>query len=88
MKDGAAMRIRLHGIGCLEKGQPFTHRAEQFTSSLAFGQEVTVKPRGQDRYGRTIGNVPVWNAQPGTARGLFELLCSPKWLGHANCWYS
>ena len=52
MKHGAGVKIRLHGIDAPEEGQAFTNRAKQFASSLSFGQEVTVKARGQDRYGR------------------------------------
>jgi hypothetical protein len=44
-------------IDAPEKGQPFTNRAKQFLSELAFDREVTVETKGQDRYGRTIGEV-------------------------------
>jgi micrococcal nuclease len=57
MHDGKAERIRLNGIDAPEKSQPFTNRAKQFVSELAFDQEVTVETRGQDRYGRTIAEV-------------------------------
>lgn len=57
MRNGAAVKIRLYGIDCPEKGQPFTNRAKQFVSDLAFGKEVKVEAKGQDRYGRTIGEV-------------------------------
>lgn len=57
MHDGAAERIRLHGIDCPEAGQPFGTRAQQFTSALAFNQEVTVHVRDVDRYGRTVADI-------------------------------
>jgi len=57
MKDRTAVKIRLHGIDCPEKGQLFTNRAKQFTSSLAFEKDVRVEAKGQDRYGRTIAEV-------------------------------
>ena len=51
------VNVRLNGIDCPEKGQPFGARAKQLTSELAFGKTVTVRPAGTDRYGRTLGEV-------------------------------
>src|SRR5690348_15019044 len=50
-------RVRLTGIDCPEKKQPFGQRAKQATSALSFGQHVTVLRAGKDRYGRTLGTV-------------------------------
>ncbi len=50
-------RIRLHGIDCPEKRQAFGKRAKQFTSTLVFGNTVTVQVLDRDRYGRTVGVV-------------------------------
>lgn len=50
-------RIRLNGIDCPEKRQPFGKVAKQYTSALVFGKDVTVTSQGRDRYGRTIGEV-------------------------------
>src|SRR5438128_138901 len=57
MHNGKAEKIRLHGIDCPEKGQPFGTKAKQFTSSLAFGKGVTVHVKDTDRYGRTVADV-------------------------------
>lgn len=57
MHDGKAEKIRLIGIDCPEKRQPFGTRAKEFTSHLAFGQEVHVREKGRDRYGRTLAAV-------------------------------
>jgi endonuclease YncB( thermonuclease family) len=57
MHSGKAEKIRLNGIDCPERGQPFATRAKEFTSSLAFGKEVTVKVKDKDRYGRTVADV-------------------------------
>jgi micrococcal nuclease len=57
MHEGKAERIRLSGIDCPEKVQAFGAKAKQFTSSMCFGKEVTVKVLTKDRYGRTIGEV-------------------------------
>ncbi len=57
MYSGKAERIRLHGIDCSEKLQPFGKRAKQFTSTLVFGKSVTVQGVDRDRYGRAVGEV-------------------------------
>ena len=51
------VRVRLHGIDYPEKRQAFGNRAKQATSKLVFGQTVTVRDLGKDRYGRTVGEV-------------------------------
>ena len=50
-------RIRLSGIDCPEKGQPFGEKAKQATSALVFGKEVTVQTHGKDKYRRTLADV-------------------------------
>jgi len=57
MRVGRAVKVRLHGIDCPEKGQPFGKRAERFTSEMAFGMEVEVQIKTTDRYGRIVGEV-------------------------------
>ena len=57
LHHGRAERIRLKGIDCPEKKQPFGQKAKQFTSTLAFGKTITVVPSDKGRYGRTIGDV-------------------------------
>lgn len=57
MHNGVGERVRLSGIDCPEKGQPFGNRAKQHTAALAFGKQVTIVEEGRDRYGRTIGDV-------------------------------
>ncbi len=57
LHNGKGERIRLHGIDCPEKRQAFGKRAKQATSRLVYGQTVTVRDMGQDRYGRTVGEV-------------------------------
>lgn len=47
----------MNAVDCPERGQPFGTAARKFTSGLVFGQTVTVRPSGKDRYGRTIGDV-------------------------------
>ena len=50
-------RIRLSGIDCPEKGQAYGNNAKHATSKLVFGKEVTLQTHGQDKYGRTLGDV-------------------------------
>ncbi len=57
LHNGRGERIRLHGIDCPEKRQAFGKRAKQFTSTLVFGNSVTVQVVDRDRYGRTVGVV-------------------------------
>src|SRR2546425_6717743 len=57
LHNGKAEKIRLNGIDCPEKGQPYGNKAKRFTSDLAFGKEVTIQDHGLDRYSRTVGDV-------------------------------
>jgi micrococcal nuclease len=50
-------RIRLSGIDCPEKGQPYGHQAKQATSEMVFGKEVLLQTYGRDRSGRTLADV-------------------------------
>ncbi len=63
MKERVAVRVRLYGIDCPEKGQAFGQRAKQFASDLAFGKTVKVIEKGRDRYGRTVGEVILEDGQ-------------------------
>ena len=49
--------IRLDGIDCPEKGQPFGLFAEHTAADLVFGKKVTLLTHGLDEYGRTRGDV-------------------------------
>lgn len=57
LHDGRGEKIRLFGIDCPEKRQPFGQAAKRFTAELVFGQVVTVTVRDRDRYARTVGEV-------------------------------
>ena len=57
MKKGVAVRVRLYGIDCPERGQAFGQMAKQFASDLAFGKTVKVIEKDRDRYGRMVGEV-------------------------------
>ncbi|MFX0202385.1 MAG: thermonuclease family protein [Candidatus Hodarchaeota archaeon] len=57
MREGRAIKVRLHGIDCPEKKQPYGTKTKQFTSDMAFGNEVTVRIKDTDRYVRIVGEV-------------------------------
>lgn len=51
------IKVRLYGVDCPEKRQPFGNRAKEFTTRALAGQRVRVEEHGRDRYGRTVGIV-------------------------------
>jgi endonuclease YncB( thermonuclease family) len=51
------VKVRLYGIDCPEKAQPFGTAARQKLSDLVFSQPVRLDTRDVDRYGRTIAVV-------------------------------
>lgn len=51
------VRIRLEGIDCPERGEPFSNVARSFTRQLAFDKTVQVEVRDVDRYGRLVARV-------------------------------
>lgn len=56
--DGSQeQHIRLNGIDCPEKGQPFGFQARHFTSELALGKDVIVGGWGEDARGWIVGDV-------------------------------
>ena len=57
MREGKAIKVRLHGIDYPERKQPYGTKAKRFTSDRAFRNEVTVYVKDTDRYGRIVGEV-------------------------------
>jgi endonuclease YncB( thermonuclease family) len=53
----SAVKLRLYGVDCPEKRQPYGMAAKKFTAGLAFGSEVTFTVSARDRNGRYIANV-------------------------------
>ena len=51
------VRIRLRGIDCPEKKQPFGNNAKQFTSDLCFGKIVKAEQLSKDRYKRIVAKI-------------------------------
>ena len=50
-------RVRLSGINCPEKGQPYGHQAKQATVEMVFGKEVLLQTYGRDRSGHILADV-------------------------------
>lgn len=49
--------IRLFGIDCPERYQPFSNRAKKYTNSKVYRQQLLLQPIEKDRYQRTIAIV-------------------------------
>ncbi len=59
LADRREVRVRLAGIDAPERGQPHARAARQSLASLVAGRTVTVHGRGQDVYGRLLGELRV-----------------------------
>lgn len=57
LHNGKAQRIRLKGIDCPEKCQPFGKIAKWATPALVFGRTVTVQGHNKDKYKRLVADV-------------------------------
>lgn len=57
LKGLEEIRIRIFGVDCPEKKQPFGSKAKEFTSDQVFGKDVEIHVRSGDRYGRTVATV-------------------------------
>lgn len=51
------MEVRLQGVDCPEKGQPFGDEARKFTREFLKGRTLTVEGLDRDDYGRTLARV-------------------------------
>ena len=57
LREGKAVKVRLHGVDTPEKAQAFGTQARKFTGDMVFQQTVTVIVHDTDRYGRLVGEV-------------------------------
>ena len=48
------LRVRLEGIDCPERGEPFSTQARNATRVMLFDEHVTLKATDVDRYGRLV----------------------------------
>lgn len=57
MRDDRAVKVRLEGIDCPERGQDFSSAAKKYTSALVFGKTVEVRQTSTDKYDRVLAVV-------------------------------
>lgn len=57
MQASHPIKIRLYGIDCPERKQPFYQKAKDFTADFAFRKTVRIREVSGDRYGRTVALV-------------------------------
>ncbi|MFC6981451.1 thermonuclease family protein [Microbulbifer taiwanensis] len=57
--DKQLTKVRLAGIDCPERGQPYGRVATDAAAALVAGKTVEVEVVDTDRYGRTVGRVYV-----------------------------
>jgi micrococcal nuclease len=60
---GAVVTVRLAGVACPEKGQPYAEEARRFTSKLALRTVVTVRVTDRDRAGHSAGEVTLMDGK-------------------------
>lgn len=58
---GERIKVRLHGIDCPERRQPYGEAARGFVYDLALYKTVEVEETDRDRYGRTVAIVHLEN---------------------------
>lgn len=59
--DKKLIRVRLYGIDCPERSQPFGYESSQFTAKQLKGRIVRVEQKYKDRYNRVVGMVYMGN---------------------------
>lgn len=57
LPDCRKIRVRLYGIDCPEKKQPYGRVATRFTADRVGNREVEITSMGHDRYGRMVAIV-------------------------------
>jgi endonuclease YncB( thermonuclease family) len=57
--NGEVVRVRLEGIDCPERNQPFSRAATAFTRQLVFEKAVKVAGTTWDQYGRLVARVSI-----------------------------
>ena len=60
--DFERIKVRLYGIDCPEKGQPYGVEAKDYLNSMVYGKTVDVRVLDVDRYSRYVGLVSLEGA--------------------------
>ncbi|MDR2573753.1 MAG: thermonuclease family protein [Desulfovibrio sp.] len=68
--DKRQVKIRLYGIDCPERSQPYGNSAKLATGGAVHGKNVEIRDMGTDRYGRAVGVVTM----PGQNESLNAML--------------
>lgn len=55
LADKTTRKVRLYGIDCPEKDQPFYRQARNTLSDLIFQEQVKVITKSRDQFGRILG---------------------------------
>lgn len=61
--DGSKVTIRLYGIDCPERGQPYGDSAKQFLSGQIAHKKILIKQMDKDRYARVVAKVYMLNTE-------------------------
>jgi micrococcal nuclease len=69
------VRVRVYGIDTPESKEPFSQAAEHFTRVAVFAQDVTVRGREIDQYGRLVARVVHQTADLGVGLVSAGLAC-------------
>jgi len=59
--SSSVFKVRIYGIDCPEKSQPYGPEARSFTTAQTLGKSVTLRIHDKDRYGRIIASVKLPN---------------------------
>ncbi len=57
LRHGQGFKVRLNAIDAPELGQPYARQSRQALSALCYGRYARVDSLGEDKYGRTLGQV-------------------------------
>jgi len=59
--EGKQQRVRIQGVDCPERKQPFGDQAWRFTEQLVLGKTVTIHRKGIDQYDRILADIILSN---------------------------
>ncbi|MES2187939.1 MAG: thermonuclease family protein [Pseudomonadota bacterium] len=62
------VKVRLAAIDAPEKKQPYGQRSRATLARLCFQHQATIRPQGQDRYGRTVADVECQDMDAGKSQ--------------------
>lgn len=57
LKNNTTLRVRMNGIDCPEKRQPYFKNAKQALAINIFGKTISIVSKSKDKYKRTLADV-------------------------------